>query len=120
MVRLPSVHMNGTSKDELIRQNMDAYRAVETALDVLSKAAPHGRDYYPQNGLNEGVYDTPFILADQDHHDRLLKLASVRDDLLELIGGIDMGGFRVQPTPDVVMNCGENGFDGYDHDHREV
>lgn len=44
----PTVHLNGSSKDDLVRQQRTARRALQTALDTLQQASPHGRDYYVQ------------------------------------------------------------------------
>ena len=43
---LPTVHLNGTSRDELVRQLVEAGKALQVALDKLRAAYPHERDYY--------------------------------------------------------------------------
>ena len=45
---VPTVHLNGTSKCELMRQVMGARIALHTAIDALQQACPNGRDYYVQ------------------------------------------------------------------------
>jgi len=45
---VPTIHLNGTSKDELLRQLEDVARQLGETLDALQNAAPNGRDYYPQ------------------------------------------------------------------------
>jgi hypothetical protein len=50
---LPIVHLNGTSKDELIAQRRDAGATLRHALEALSEMAPNARDYYPTPGLFE-------------------------------------------------------------------
>jgi len=45
---VPTVHLNGTSREELLRQLQDAWQAVFQARDALAKASPNARDYYPQ------------------------------------------------------------------------
>lgn len=47
-MRLPTIHMNGTSRDQLIEGYIDAITAIEYAIDAVKYAAPNGRDYYPQ------------------------------------------------------------------------
>jgi len=42
---VPIVNLNGTSKEELIKQCSDAYEALENAKRYLNHMAPHGRDY---------------------------------------------------------------------------
>lgn len=44
---LPLIHMNGTSKRELLDQLRDVYHAVQEASQKLREAAPNQRDYYP-------------------------------------------------------------------------
>ena len=53
---IPEVHMNGTSKKELIDQQLAVYRAAQALQDALAKATPHMRDYYVT--LNGDPYTT--------------------------------------------------------------
>ena len=41
----PQININGTSKDELLRQQSDVVRAYRALSEALADAAPHGRDY---------------------------------------------------------------------------
>jgi hypothetical protein len=45
---IPTIHLSGTSADELFRQVAEAGGALRRALDAMTAAEPHGRDYYPQ------------------------------------------------------------------------
>ena len=45
---LPTIHMNGTPRQHLIDDAVDAATAVQKAMAVMSKGGPNGRDYYPQ------------------------------------------------------------------------
>ncbi len=45
---LPTVHLNGTSREELVSQRLSVVTAIREAVVELRKAAPHGRDYYVQ------------------------------------------------------------------------
>lgn len=45
---LPTVHLNGTSRDALFEANADAAGAIRAALTKLGEAAPNARDFYPQ------------------------------------------------------------------------
>ena len=47
-VIVPTVHLNGTSAEELRDQLQAAIEALRTAQRMLVQAAPNGRDYYPQ------------------------------------------------------------------------
>jgi hypothetical protein len=45
---LPTVHLNGTSREALLRQQLDVIRALQNAKRVICENAPHARDYYVQ------------------------------------------------------------------------
>lgn len=47
-MRTPTVHLNGTSRDELDSQLGRARETLRLALDALHDATPNARDYYPQ------------------------------------------------------------------------
>lgn len=49
-MRVPTVHLNGTSKGELLDQAHRAARAVANAITAVMQAAPNGRDFYVQGG----------------------------------------------------------------------
>jgi hypothetical protein len=46
VLEIPTVHLNGTSRDELISQLRGAMEAVHAAEKALAQAGPHARDYY--------------------------------------------------------------------------
>lgn len=73
-LRVPTVHLNGTSKERLLEAIEEAYTAVGVALEKLSETAPNGRDYYPQgpDAINQ---------AQDEHRARLQKLQDVREEL---------------------------------------
>jgi hypothetical protein len=77
MTVAPTVHFNGTTASDLIAQLREAYAAIGVASKTLQRAAPHGRDYYPQG-------DHAFAAARDAHLLRIAKLESVREELLEL------------------------------------
>jgi hypothetical protein len=41
----PSVNLNGTSRSDLIDQNLAALQALRATVEVIRNGAPHGRDY---------------------------------------------------------------------------
>ena len=45
---IPTVHMNGTGKETLLREYVNAMNAVEKAVEALAQVTVHGRDYYVQ------------------------------------------------------------------------
>jgi hypothetical protein len=78
----PTVHMNGTSRDELIRQLETAYDALNTAIEALTAASPNARDYYPQG-------PHAYSQASNEHTARLGALHTVRADVERLVNAID-------------------------------
>lgn len=82
MVSTPTVHLNGTSREELQNQLQEAIWATENAIRKLANAAPNGRDYYPQGQNAWGR-------ANDEHVARLGKLQSVVDDLEQIALAID-------------------------------
>ena len=79
---VPTVHLNGTSKDELLRQVLEADRAINVALSRLHDAAPNGRDYYP---AGPGALKQ----ATEEHRARIDRLVDIRTELLALYEAID-------------------------------
>ena len=71
---IPTIHVNGSSADALLTQLRDAQHALQGALEALARAAPHGRDYYPQG-------DSAYRLAAEEHGARALKVREVVHDL---------------------------------------
>ena len=47
----PVVNLNGTSREELIKQAFDVSSAAESLIQALGRAAPHGRDYQTTTNL---------------------------------------------------------------------
>jgi hypothetical protein len=74
---VPTVHLNGTSKDELIAQLDAALDALSVAQAALLRAAPNARDYYVQ-----GV--SAYARADAEHVSRMQRLNSVKSELQQL------------------------------------
>jgi hypothetical protein len=73
----PTIHLNGSSADQLFEQLSDAIGAAYRLLDALSLAAPNGRDYYPQG-------PDALKLATVAHVSRVARIQSVLDELREL------------------------------------
>jgi hypothetical protein len=72
---IPTIHLNGTSRQELIDQLSDAAHALEQAIEQVCKAAPNSRDYYPQGNAAFGP-------AQDQHYDRIDRIRKVRDELI--------------------------------------
>lgn len=80
-MKTPTVHMNGTAKSDLLRQNIEAANAVDTAIDQLCRAIPNGRDYYPQGpeALEQAM---------TEHRARRARLDAVRNELMDIAEAI--------------------------------
>jgi uncharacterized protein with HEPN domain len=75
---LPTVHLNGTSGEELLAQVTTAAQAIRDALEALGKTAPHGRDYYIKS-------DAEYYTARNEFLGRVNHLEAVLNEL-EFIG----------------------------------
>lgn len=74
---IPTVHLNGTSRRELIKLQLDAISKLREAIDVLGLAAPNGRDFYVQgpDATNR---------ATAEHALRVARVQSVMDELQDI------------------------------------
>lgn len=81
-MRVPTIHLNGTSARELVDQIETAMGALQTAITALGETAPNGRDYYPQGPTAIGE-------AGREHQARIDRLQGVRQELEALYAGID-------------------------------
>ena len=81
-MRTPTIHLNGTSKRELMAQHLKAGTALSAAVNALCAAAPNGRDYYVQG-------DTAVQEAQAEHESRIKALGAVFADLEKIIEAID-------------------------------
>jgi len=73
----PTVHLNGTSRSDLLKGYADAFHAISEALEVVAQARPNARDYYVQG-------DNAYRQAAAEHAAREAKLRDVRDELSAL------------------------------------
>lgn len=86
---VPSIHLNGTGKDELVRQLSEAHQRLQKAREALALTAPHMRDYYVQLAA-----DHNYRRARNQHEARLQKIDDVMTDLLDLGIFIQEGGYQ--------------------------
>jgi len=74
MIR-PTININGTNPEDLIRARLDANRAIGNVIEWLKQATPNGRDY---PGDNERC------VADREtHYTRIGALRDLQGELLE-------------------------------------
>lgn len=75
---IPTIHLNGTSKQRLIDDLVEAGSAIQLAQKALAAAGPNGRDYYPQG-------PAAFTAAVDEHDSRLDRLRSVYKEIEALV-----------------------------------
>lgn len=71
---LPTIHLNGTSRSELFDTHVAAIVALDQAMAALRRAAPNGRDYYPQS-------PHAYAQARDEHLARLAAMDAISRDL---------------------------------------
>jgi len=80
-VLVPTVHLNGTAGEVLRDQYSAAATAVRKAIDAICDAGPNARDYYVQG-------PDAALAAQREHESRVAALKRVRDELGEIVEGI--------------------------------
>ena len=85
-VTLPSIHLNGTGKDMLLRGYKDAVKALREAQDAVGTIEFNARDYYVRDGAWEH--------ARKEFNDAIIKLSEVFDYFVEVRNGISAGGHK--------------------------
>ena len=73
----PTVHLNGTSRDDLERQIENASLACRKAIIALEEAQPNARDYYTQGG-------DALRSAIREHNARVAKIQDVLNQLSDI------------------------------------
>lgn len=85
LLTIPTIHLNGTSKERLIDGFCEVSDKINIAYEMLKQTAPNGRDYYPQG-------PSAFAEAEKEHLARLAKLDEVKKEIDVLILAIDKTG----------------------------
>ena len=67
----PTIHLNGTSKQQLLDDYCDVSHALNAAMKKMIENGPNGRDYYPQG-------DQAYRKAVKEHYDRIEQIHRVR------------------------------------------
>lgn len=80
-VRVPTIHLNGSSPKTLLADLESVLTPLNQAIANMGNVTPHGRDYYTQG---EGVTEA----AREDHFTRVKKLQSVAEELIAIARGI--------------------------------
>ncbi len=80
-VSIPTIHMNGTSAESLLKDLMTAYHATAQLQSAMRDVTPNARDYYTQG-------DEAATKARNDHATRQKMISDIRTDLETIIIGI--------------------------------
>jgi hypothetical protein len=78
---IPTIHLNGSGRENLTENLEDAYEALDDAYKALRYTAPNGRDYYPQGA---GVLER----AAEEHMARLRKIHDVMAEIETVLKAI--------------------------------
>ena len=102
---IPTIHLNGSSKNDLLDKLRTAIRLIDAAIDGVRRTAPNGRDYYPKG-------NAAFQEARDAFHLMLGKLGEVRVELYDIALGIvnqgrdpGAGGEGFEPAPAASMSA---------------
>lgn len=79
--RMPFIHGNGTSAEQLIEDRYEAIYALNGVISILAKIGPNGRDYYPYNSVHEGAFGVALDEAVDQHRTRMKRLQQCVDEL---------------------------------------
>jgi hypothetical protein len=74
---IPTIHVNGTSRDSLLEDFCAAIDAIHDAGRKLARATPNGRDYYTQG-------PAAILSAMAQHEARMAKLKSIAAELEDI------------------------------------
>lgn len=72
MIR-PTLNINGTSADDLIRPRRDAYDALQAAIKALQQVTPNGRDY---------AHNDQCVADRQAHYARIKAIHTIAAELV--------------------------------------
>jgi len=73
---MPTVHLNGASRESLVQQRTDVADALRDVEDAIRQAWPHGRDYYPQG-------PDALTTAQEAWRERVTVVAEMREEIME-------------------------------------
>jgi len=78
----PIVNINGTSREELIEQRIDARRAVAALMETLQHMVPNGRDYIGNQEAfdrDRAIYRERFAALDALYNTLLDEALNIQD-----------------------------------------
>ena len=81
---LPTVHMNGTSRDMLLEGEMKVYDALNQVSEALQQCEFHSRDYYVQD-VDDTVIGGAYGLALDERQKHINNLLAFKQYNLEQV-----------------------------------
>lgn len=87
IIVVPTVNLNGTSRQELVKQQLDAWHALEAAMTAMKAAAPHGRDYQTDDAVT-------FRVARFEHGRRLQAIVTLMSEYQQMAEAINAQGSK--------------------------
>ena len=84
---MPTVHLNGTSKDSLLEGNTDILHKIHNLEDTICNCVFHGRDYYVLDADPYSLESYQAALKERQKH--LKNLESFKEYIEKQINHID-------------------------------
>lgn len=78
VLSVPTVHMNGTGKEDLVLQMENVYQTINATIDAMCLSRPHGRDYYTQG-------DNALQVAQKQWEVRMDSLLKIKEDVTGIV-----------------------------------
>lgn len=78
----PTIHLNGTSREDLTSAYMNAVAVLRSAVAALEITYPNGRDYYVQGA-------SAISVAMQEHQSRVKRVHDVLQEVCAIVEAID-------------------------------
>lgn len=81
-MRLPTIHLNGTSQKYLHEEALAAYNALDAAVNALAALTVNARDYYPQG-------PDAYAEAVREHRERIERVRQVMLEVCDYCAWLD-------------------------------
>lgn len=81
-MRLPTIHLNGTSREYLFDEAVAAAGALRGAITALEAMTVNARDYYPQG-------PDAYPEAAREHRERIERVRGVLNEVYALLDSLD-------------------------------
>jgi len=84
-MKIPTIHLNGNSKESLLEEATEALSALDAAEKALHNITIHGRNFYPQgpDAINAAL---------AEYRDLLARFEAIKEEVLAYAVAIDNGG----------------------------